>query len=154
MEPQQCWLVKTSFRIIVPESIVSLDNHQQCCDLLRPFAWAFKKNNSHINFSFSDKGLKAHANERKKSQHCHPTILGIIGTCWVVHANERNNCQHCWQSSKEVMHSGTIILATRVRRRFQEGNIVVVLCKRAQHCCATFHRSQNNRNVGTCCAKV
>ena len=26
-------------------------------------------------------------------------------------------------------------------------------CKRAQHCCATLRRSQNNRNVETCLAK-
>ena len=31
--------------------------------------------------------------------------------------------------------------------------IVGVPCKRAQHCCATLRRSQNNRNVGTCWAK-
>ena len=37
--------------------------------------------------------------------------LGVVGTCCVAHANERNNCQHCWRSSKEAMHSGTIILA-------------------------------------------
>ena len=41
----------------------------------------------------------------------------------------------------------------RVRRRFHQANIVVVPCKRTQHCCATLCRSQNNRNVGTCCAK-
>ena len=40
-----------------------------------------------------------------------------------------------------------------MHRRFFEANIVVVPCKRAQHCCATLPRSQNNRNVGTCCAK-
>ena len=28
-----------------------------------------------------------------------------------------------------------------------------VPCKRAQHCCATLRRSQNNGNVGTCWAK-
>ena len=32
-------------------------------------------------------------------------------------------------------------------------NIVVVPYKRARHCCATLRRSQNNRNVGTRCAK-
>ena len=36
----------------------------------------------------------------------------------------------------------------RVRRRFHEANIVGVPCS-----CATFRRSQNNRNVGTCLAK-
>ena len=40
-----------------------------------------------------------------------------------------------------------------VRRRFHEANIVGVPCKRAQHCCATLRRSQDNRNVGTCWAK-
>ena len=87
---------------------------------------------------------------------CHniviPTMLGVIGTCCVVHANERNNCQHCWRSSKEAMHSGTVILALCVCRRFHEANNVVVPCKRAQHCYATLRRSQNNGNVGTCCA--
>ena len=39
------------------------------------------------------------------------------------------------------------------RRRFHEANIVVVSCKQAQHCCATLGGSQNDRNVGTCCAK-
>ena len=58
------------------------------------------------------------------------TMLGVVGICRVVHVNERNNCQQCWRSSKEVMHSGTIILAIRVRRRFHEANIVVVSCKR------------------------
>ena len=32
-------------------------------------------------------------------------------------------------------------------------NIVAVPYKRAQHCCATLRRSQNNRNVGTSLAK-
>ena len=32
-------------------------------------------------------------------------------------------------------------------------NIVAVPCKRAQHCCATLRRSQNNGNVGTCWVK-
>ena len=45
------------------------------------------------------------------------------------------------------------IITRRVRRRFYEANIVRVPCKRAQHCCATLRRSQNKRNVGTCCAK-
>ena len=40
-----------------------------------------------------------------------------------------------------------------MRRHFHEANIVGVPCKRTQHCCATLRRSQNNRNVGTCCAK-
>ena len=84
-------------------------------------------------------------------------MLGVVGTCCVVHANERKNCQHCWRSSKKPIHFGTVILkkiAMRVRRRFREANIVVVPCKRVQHCCATLRRSQNNRDVGTCCAKV
>ena len=52
---------------------------------------------------------------------------------------------------------GTVILkkkfAMRMHRRFHEAEIVVVPCKRAQHCCATLRRSQNNRSFGTCCAK-
>ena len=44
-------------------------------------------------------------------------------------------------------------LDTPCYRRFHEANIVGVPCKRVQHCCATLHRSQNNRNVGTCWAK-
>ena len=44
-------------------------------------------------------------------------------------------------------------LDTPCCRRFHEANIVGVPCKRVQHCCATLHRSQNNRNVGTCWAK-
>ena len=43
-------------------------------------------------------------------------------------------------------------ITRRVLRRFHEANIVGVLCKRAQHCCATLRRSQNNRNVWTCWA--
>ena len=82
-----------------------------------------------------------------------PTILGVVGTCCVVYANERNNYQHCWRSSKEAMHSGTVILAMRVHRRFHEANIVVIPCKCSQHCCATLRRSRNSGNVGTCCAK-
>ena len=62
------------------------------------------------------------------------TILGAVGTCYVVHANNGNNCQQFWRSSKEAMHSATVILAMRVCRRFHEGNIEhVVLCKLAQH---------------------
>ena len=34
-----------------------------------------------------------------------------------------------------------------VRRGFHEDNIVLLPYKRTQHCCATLHRSQNNRNV-------
>ena len=44
-------------------------------------------------------------------------------------------------------------ITRRVRRRFHEASIVGVPCKRAQHCCATLRRSQNNRNVGICWAK-
>ena len=44
-------------------------------------------------------------------------------------------------------------ITRRVRRCFHKANIIGVPCKRAQHCCATLRRSQNNRNVGTCCAK-
>ena len=44
-------------------------------------------------------------------------------------------------------------ISRRVCRRFHEANIVGVPWKRAQHCCATLRRSQNNRNVWTCCAK-
>ena len=40
-----------------------------------------------------------------------------------------------------------------MHRCFHEANIVVVPCKRAQQCCATLRQLQNNRNVGTCCAK-
>ena len=42
---------------------------------------------------------------------------------------------------QEAMHSGTVILAMHVRRRFHEANIVVVSCKRAQHYCATLRQS-------------
>ena len=72
--------------------------------------------------------LKAHANGRNKPQHkpqCWE-LLALICTCCVVHAHERNNCQHLWRSSKEAMHSGTIILAMHVHRHFHEANIVVV----------------------------
>ena len=44
-------------------------------------------------------------------------------------------------------------ITRRVRRRFHEAKIVAIPYKRAQHCCATLRRSQNNRNVGTCWAK-
>ena len=44
-------------------------------------------------------------------------------------------------------------ITRRVRRRVHEANIVGAQYKRAQHCCATLRRLQNNRNVGTCCAK-
>ena len=47
------------------------------------------------------------------------------------------------------MHSGTAIPTRRLRRRLREANVVVVSYKRAQHCCATLRRSQNNGNVGT-----
>ena len=85
-------------------------------------------------------------------------MLGVVGTCCVVHASQRNYCQHCWLSSKEAMHSDTVIIKKDCSARaqtFSRGqlNIVVVPCKRAQHCCATLRRSQNNINVGTCCAK-
>ena len=39
-----------------------------------------------------------------------PTVLGV-GTCCLVHANERNNC---WRSSKEAIHSSTVIRALLV----------------------------------------
>ena len=85
-----------------------------------------------------------------------PTMLGVVGNYCVVHANERNNCQHCWRSSKETMLSGTVIhkdlqcvcagVFTRPTLWFHANGRI--------HCCATLGRSQNNRNVGTCCAKV
>ena len=70
-----------------------------------------------------------------------------------MQANERNNCQHCWRLSEEAIHLGTVILAVRTHRCFREVSIVVVPCKRAQRCCASLRRSQNDRNVGTYCAK-
>ena len=51
------------------------------------------------------------------------------------------------------MHSGTVTLSMRVRRRFYKANVAVILCKRTQDCCATLHQQQSNRNVGNCCAK-
>ena len=56
-------------------------------------------------------------------------VFGVVGTCCVIHANERNKCKHCWRLSKEAMHSGTAIL-----NKDCNTNIVVVPCKRAQHC--------------------
>ena len=75
-------------------------------------------------------------------------LVAIVGTCCVVHVSERKKCQHCWWSFKEAMHSGTVVLAMNMRQHFR--------CR--QHCCGSvqtggFVRSQNNRNVGTCCAK-
>ena len=60
------------------------------------------------------------------------------------------------QSRKKKMHYNCLFLKniTRyVHRRLHETNIVGVPCKRVKLCCATLHQSQNNRNVGTCCAK-
>ena len=73
-----------------------------------------------------------------------------------MHTSQRNNCQHCWRLSKEAMHSGTISLKKNCNvhaQTFHVANIVVIPCKRVQRYCATLHRSQNNRNVGTCCVK-
>ena len=39
-----------------------------------------------------------------------PTMVGVVGTCCVVHANEHINCQFYWRTSKEAMHSGTVLL--------------------------------------------
>ena len=39
-----------------------------------------------------------------------PTTLRVVGTFCLVYANECNSCLHCWRSSKEAMHSGTVIL--------------------------------------------
>ena len=44
-------------------------------------------------------------------------------------------------------------IAKCVLKRFHEANTVVVPRKRAQHCSAMLRQSQNNRNVGNCCAK-
>ena len=65
-------------------------------------------------------------------------LLALVAWCMQTNAT---TCQHCWRSSKEVKHSGTVILPVRVRRRFHEANIVVVPCKR------TLRRSQNNRKT-------
>ena len=61
----------------------------------------------------------------------------------------------CLQQSREKKTRYDCLLlkkniTRRVRRRFDEANIVGVPCKRTQRCCATLRRSQNNRNVGTC----
>ena len=98
-----------------------------------------------MNFFVFGSG-KAHANRRDIVGQQHATLFGP--TCCVR------------------LHGTTTMLALivcvfffkkkitrRVRRRFHEVNIVVAPCKRAQHCCATLRRSQNNRNVGTCYAK-
>ena len=57
-------------------------------------------------------------------------MLEAAGTCCVVHAND---CNNCWWSSEEAMHSGTVILAMHVHRRFPEANIVVLPCKWTQY---------------------
>ena len=72
-----------------------------------------------------------------------PTMLGIVYTC-------KRTQQLPTLLVVDVVYSCPVILAMRVRRRFHETNIAVVLCKWTQHCCATLRRSQNNRNVGTC----
>ena len=88
--------------------------------------------------------LEAHANGRNKAQHCWPKTVGscchlLRGAC-----KRTQQLQHCWQLSEEAIHSGTLI-AMRMHGRFHEASIVVFPCKRAQHCCATLRRSQNNR---------
>ena len=74
-------------------------------------------------------------------------LLALVGTC-------------CRSMHKNATIAN--IVGGRLKKRcilvqwacaVHEANIVVVSCKRAQHCCATLRRSQNNRSVGTCCAK-
>ena len=68
------------------------------------------------------------------------TTLGVVGTCCLAPVNERNNCQRCWRSSKEAMHSGTVLhlfLKKMAMQCFHEANIVVVPCERALHCFAS-----------------
>ena len=45
IDPQQCWhlLAGQTFRPIQMDATLLANNTQQCCDLLRPFAWALKK---------------------------------------------------------------------------------------------------------------
>ena len=88
---------------------------QQCCDLLRSFAWAFRFRylrpmetdaTSHNIVGPNNVGSCLHLlrGACKRTQQL-PTLLGptmlgvlvLVGTCCVVHANERNNCQHCWR---------------------------------------------------------
>ena len=68
----------------------------------------------------------------------------------MVHANESNNFQHCWRSSKEVMHSGTIIiiLAMRVRRHFLKAHAIERSIV-GPNMLRPF--AWNHNNVGTCC---
>ena len=68
--------------------------------------------------------------------------------------------QHCWRSFKEAMHSGTVILpfilcklCNALAQTFSRGQRCCGSMQTGATCCATLHRSQKIRNVGTCCAK-
>ena len=77
-----------------------------------------------IELKFSASKLKAHANGRN-------TELGVVGTCCVGACKRTQQLPTLLASSKEAMHSGTVILAMRVRKHFHAANIVVVPgCKR------------------------
>ena len=113
-----------------------------------------------------------HANKRNNCQHCWCkvvslaliTALSVPGFSSIYlyrpsHDFSSNNSLYLTHPrGKSFSREGQSAVPPRGltifwRRRFHEANIVVVSCKRAQHCCATLGGSQNDRNVGTCCAK-
>ena len=49
---------------------------KQCCDLLRPFAWNYNSVGTCWH-------LLTHANGRNIVCQQHPTLLGVVGTCYV-----------------------------------------------------------------------
>ena len=66
-----------------------------------------------------------------------PSMLDVVGTCCVVHANERNNCQHCWWSSKEAMHSDTVILKKDCNAHTKTFSWGIAA---SQHCCGSMQK--------------
>ena len=60
-------------------------------------------------------------------------MLGVAVTSWHLLRRACKRTQQLptlWRLSKEAMHSGTVILAMHVHRRFHEVNVVVVPCTR------------------------
>ena len=135
---------------------------QQCCDLLRPFAW----NHNNVGTCWHLL-LKAHANGPNKCQQL-PTLLGVVGqqccvrlhgpkslTGFKLYATSVNKCQHCCGSMQTDATSDNIVGPNNVgsvcmglyslkpvKLLAQQVPTFLLFCDRrsvAQQCCVRLH---------------
>ena len=87
-----------------------------------------------------------------------PTLLRqqyweLLYACWQWSANECNNSQQCWDAQCILGKIQPIRLWRPCVMSAHGPTMLEELCKQIQHCCTMLRRSQNKRNVESCCLK-